>query len=516
MEGMPRLRPRRRLRGSLAFLGLLVVAACGGEAPKPRAEPRAVLPGVVLLVIDTLRADGIAIEGEGPGPMPTMRAWAKGATAFADALAPAAWTPQSMPSILTGLTPPHHGCEGMAETSVPALPGAVTTLAERLKSFGYTTAAFTSGGYFSVAQGLYQGVDHFAEALDTEGPEACVDTWLRTRPAGRPFLLILHTYLPHDPYGTKDPKALASAGVPKLPASPTIQRAFSDPGRSPTTPLDPDTFRECAIEWLTDGMARSANHRLVNQKSASDFFPTFAKWISGGYVADPTGRVAVERRLRTSYAEGLGLADAFLARLFTALDRARLPADTITIVTSDHGEAHGEHGYITHQRQLHDEILRVPLLVHAPGRMPVGAVIRGTCGPVDVMPTILDLLGLPASPPLDGRSLVPLANGKTGGHPVLSTADRHEIVGGGPRAVREIRARDATRAWSYVYDVATGERIAEHVFDLAKDPRMLAPLPVTSVDWRDDELCALIAAYRDDARTRFGLPPLGSPCKPPR
>ena len=507
-------RPRRLLRASLAFLGLLVVAACGGETPKPRAAARPVLPGVVLLIVDTLRADGIALEGDGPGPMPTMRAWAKGATAFADAFAPAAWTPQSVPSILTGLSAPHHGCEGMAETSVPALPGAVVTLAERLKSFGYTTAAFTSGGYFSVAQGLYQGVDHFAEALDTEGPETCVETWLRTRPAGRPFLLILHTYLPHDPYGGKDPKSLVSVGVPSAPASPAILRTFSDPGRSPTTPIDPDTLRECSIEWLTEGWARPANNRLAVQKSASDFFPALGKWISGGYLADPTGRVAVEDRLRTAYTAGLGLVDAFLARTFAALDVAKLPADTITIVTSDHGEAHGEHGYLTHQRYLHDEILRVPLLVKAPGQMPVGAVIRGTCGPVDVMPTILDLLGLPPSHSLDGRSLVPLANGQAAGHPILATADRHEIVGGGPRAVREIRVRDATRAWSYVYDIATGERIAEHVFDLAKDPRMLAPLPVTSIEWREDELCAMVAAARDEARVRFGLAPLGSPCKP--
>ena len=510
--------PVPRLRPAYALLGLLVVGACGGEPPTPpRTESRAKGPSVVLVIVDTLRGDGVAIEGDAPGPMPALRAWAKGATAFADALAPASWTPQAMPSILTGLTPPHHGCEGMAETSVPALPNAVTTLAERMQALGYTTAAYTSGGYFAVAQGLYQGFDQFAESLDTEGPEACVATWLRNRPAGPPFLLVLHTYLPHDPYGPKDSKALHSAGVPKVPLSPTIERTFSDPGRSTATPLDPDTLRECVLEWFTDGMARPANGKLLSQKWATDFIPAMRLWIAGGYLADPKGRADVEARMRQAYVGGLGIMDGFLARLFAALDGAKIPDDTITIVCSDHGEAFGEHGYLTHERFLHDEIVRVPLLVRAPGRLPAGAVVRGTCGPVDIPPTILDLVGHAAPPAaFDGRSLVPLAKGKAGGHPVTATADRYEIVGGGPRAVREVRVRDATRVWSYVYDVASGERVEEHVFDLAKDPRMLAPLPLEAIPWPDDEFCAAVTANRDEARLRFGLTPLGSPCKPPR
>lgn len=510
-----------RPRAPLAFLGLLLVAGCGGDEPAPRpasprvdARPRP--PGVVLIVVDTLRADGVAIGGDAPGPMPALRAWAQGATTFADALAPAAWTPQAMPSILTGLSPPHHGCEGMAETNVPPLPGAVTTLAEHMKAFGYTTAAFTSGGFFAVAQGLYQGFESFAEELDTEGPESCVAKWMDTRVAGRPFFLVLHTYLPHDPYGPKDSKAMHSAGLPTVPASPTLERTYGDPGRSPTSRLDPDTMRECAYEWFCDGMARPANSRLFAQKWARDFVPAVRAWCDGGYLADPTGRAAVEDRLRRAYLGGLGIMDGFLARLFAALDAVKLPPDTITIVTSDHGESFGDHGYLLHERHLHDEIVRVPLFIRAPGRMPVGAVIRGTCGPVDVLPTIVELVGRPPVRGVDGRSLVSLANGKAGGHPIVATADRYEAVGGGHRAVREVRVRDATRVWSYVYDVATGERIAEVAFDLVKDPGMQTPLPLASVEWPDDETCALVASTRNEVRTRFGLAPLDPPCKGPR
>ncbi len=509
----------RRSRAAVrcALVAVLLLGGCGDEGPTPAAPPRpetrAKGPNVVLIIVDTLRADGVAIEGDAAGPMPALRAWAKGATAFADALAPASWTPQAIPSILTGLTPPHHGCEGRAETSVPALPGGVTTLAERMQSLGYTTAAFTSGGYFAVAQGLYQGFDQFAEALDTEGPEVCIDTWVRNRPQGLPFFLVLHTYLPHDPYGPKDVKAMHSAGIPKVPLSPTIDRTFSDPGRSPSTPLDPDTLRECVIEWFTDGMARPANGKLLSQKWTTDFIPAMRAWIAGGYLADPRGRADVEARMRRAYMDGLGIMDGFLARLFAALEGAKVPPDTITIVCSDHGEAFGEHGYLTHERYLHDEIVRVPLLVRAPGRMPAGAVVRGTCGPVDVMPTILDLLGQPPAPALDGRSLVPMAHGKAGGHPVTATVDREEVVGGGLRSVREVRVRDAKRVWSYVYDVASGERVDERVFDLEKDPRMLVPLPPDAIPWLEDDFCAVVAANRDEVRLRFGLPPLGSPCR---
>ncbi len=507
----------RLLRRCTAILGLLAVAACGRVASTPPNADRARSPGIVLIVVDTLRADTVPLLSTEPASLPSLSSFAKGATTFADAISSAAWTPQALPSLLTGLTPPHTGCEGMGETHVPALPGGVTTLAERLRAAGYGTAAFTGGGYLSASQGLAQGFGIFFPSFDVLGPEACLSTWSKLRREGVPFFLLLHTYAPHDPYGEKDARAMASAAPPAKPASPTLARTFSGPEGSIETPLDPVVLRECALEWLLDGPARPSNDRLIAEGAGKSFPPALHRWIDGGYLSDALGRAAIEGRLREAYRRGLAPTDAILSRSFAALEAAKLPPDTIVVVTSDHGEAHGEHGYLTHERYLHDEIVRVPLLVRAPGRMPAGAVVRGGCGPVDLTPTLLELAGLPpALEEIDGRSLVALAHGRAGGHPVVSTADRYEWAGGLSRVVREITVRDDRCLWSYVYELATGDVVAEHAFDLVEDPRALAPRPVGSMEWRDPEFCRLVTVTRDEARQRFSLLPADPACDPAR
>jgi len=500
-------------RRCVAILGLLVVAACGRAGSTPHDADRVPSPGIVVIVVDTLRADAVPLTDAESTSLPSLRSFAKGATTFSDAISSAAWTPQALPSLLTGLTPPHTGCEGMGETHVPALPGGVTTLAERLRAAGYGTAAFTGGGYLSASQGIAQGFGVFLPSFDVLGPEECVSTWSKLRRDGAPFFLLLHTYAPHDPYGEKDARALASAAPPTMPASPTLARTFSGPEGSVELPLEPAVLRECAFEWLLDGRARPSNDRLLAEGAGKSFLPALHRWIDGGYLSDGKGRAAIERRLRDGYRRGLATTDALLSRTFAALEAARLPPDTIVVVTSDHGEAFGEHGYLTHERYLHEEIVRVPLLVRAPGRLPAGAVVRGGCGPVDLTPTLLELAGLPpALEELDGRSLVALARGRAGGHPVVSTADRYEWAGGLSRVVREITVRDDRFVWSYVYELATGEVVSEHAFDLVEDPKSLDPRPVGSLEWRDPEFCRLVGVTRDEARQRYSLPPAGPLC----
>ena len=474
-----------------------------------------------MIILDTLRADTLDLDATRPAPLPSLRAFSARSTAFVDAIAPAAWTPQSLPSILTGLTPPHTGCQGTPESGVPALPGGVTTLAERLRALGYVTSAFTGGGFVSASHGLAQGFDTFVSSFDTLGPEACLKTW-STRPApAAPFFLLLHSYAPHDPYGEKDARALSSAAPPGLAPSPTIGRVLALPGGASGAAgtadvegalREPGVLRECAFEWHFDAPARPANALLESLADPTKVLRSaLRRFIDGGYLSDPRGRTDVESRFRTAYRSGLAPVDAMLVRTFAALDAARLPRDTIVIVTSDHGEAFGEHGYLTHERWLHDEIVRVPLLIRAPGRLPAGAVVRGTCGPVDLVPTLLELVGAPPSvEELDGRSLVAQAHGREGGHPVVSTADRFESVGGRTLSVREISVRDERRRWCYVYDLETGEAVSEHAFDLLADPTCSDPRPVGSLAWDEPELCRLLSACRDAARERFGLP-LGGP-----
>ena len=505
--------------GVAALASMLAVGACGGDAASPAREAasRGRAPGIVLVVVDTLRADAIPFEGAGGTRLPSLRAFAEGATAFTDAIAPAAWTPQSMPSLLSGLTPPHTGCEGMAETSVPELPGAVVTLAERLREAGYATTGYTGGGWLADARGIGQGFDTFVNGFDVLGPEACVGEFARRRSPAAPFLLLLHTYAPHDPYGEKDPRAMASGGIPPVPPSPRLRRTIERLAADPEARLEPAELRDCAYDWFLDGPARPANARMVLSGGGHGLGRALQRWQDGGYLTDPGGRSAIEARFRSAYEVGLGLTDALLARTFGALERAKLPADTIVVVTSDHGEAFGEHGTLLHERRLHEEILRVPLLIRAPGRLPAGAVVAGTCGPVDLTPTLLELVGLPlAAGELDGRSLVGQALGREGGHPVVSTADRYEVDGDRTRSVREITVRDERRVWSYVYDVQTGEPLGESVVDLVEDPQGLDPRPAEAYAWPDGDFCRLVTACREEAREPYGRAPAGPVCGGPR
>lgn len=506
---------RTYLRRLAALLAALTVAACGSEGPSPTVAARTAKPGIVLIVVDTLRADAVPLSDAEPAHLPALRTFAKGATTFADAVASAAWTPQSMASVLTGLSPPHTGCQGTTETGVPGLPGGVRTLAERLAAEGYSTAAYTGGGWLADAQGIGQGFDPFHVGFDLLGVEVCLRMWTRQRRGGEPFFLLLHTYAPHDPYGEKDERAMASVAPSRVPPSPTLLRTLNRLTLTSDARIGPDEVRECAFEWFLDGPARPANSRLLLSEAGRPLALALQRWQDGGYLSDPAGRDGIEERLRAGYRQGLGLTDALLLRAFAALDEAALPPDTIVIVTSDHGEAHGENGYLFHERYLHDEIVRVPLLVRAPGRVPAGAVVRGTCGPVDLTPTVLELAGFPAPEgELDGRSLVAQAHGREGGHPVLSTADRHEPDR--DRAVREITIRDERRLWSYTYDLLTGEVVAEHAFDLVEDPRAVDPRRVDTLDWPDPEFCRLLDDSRDEVRKQFGLLPLDAPCELPR
>ncbi len=199
---------------------VLVPAGCGGDDAPPTdgvrrgrydasgrlvegTRSRAALPNVVVLVLDTLRADAVRGRAGAPPTMPRLAAWAEGCVDFVDASAPAAWTAPSVTSMLTGLMPSDHGVQGHIAAS-PLAPS-ITTLAEILAAAGYATAALTGGGWVSRAMGHGQGFDKFIEAWHTGDPRKALQRTLADHPRERPLFLLLHTYEAHDPYGRKDP-----------------------------------------------------------------------------------------------------------------------------------------------------------------------------------------------------------------------------------------------------------------------------------------------------------------------
>ena len=146
--------------------------------------------------------------------------------------------------------------------------------------------------------------------------------------------------------------------------------------------------------------------------------------------------------------------------LLDHLDGARARRlDTLVIVTSDHGEAFGEHDNFLHE-DLYGETLRVPLILRYPGHLPAGLRIAQGGRLLDLMPTILDLLGLPAPPEIQGQSLAALARGGDGPGPAVTVSEHPP----GP----DVRSLESVRRDGFTY-IVDGAR--EQLYDVARDPR---------------------------------------------
>jgi arylsulfatase A-like enzyme len=321
-----------------------LTAACGGVTGAP--------PNVLLVSIDTLRADRLGCYGYQRDTSPALDRFARAhAVRFAHAIAEAPWTLPSHVTMLSGLHPLTHGVRQPDQ----APSDEVVLLAERLRASHYAFAV-TDGGWLSETWGFARSFASFhARDQDMDRSVEQVLEYVRYRRDKGPWFGFLHTYDVHCPYDPPPPYAgkFASAGA----------EAIEVAGRCG----NPD-FNS---QGLTSGQAR--------------------------YLSD-------------RYDEDVRRVDDALAQLFAAFDALDLWRDTIVIVTSDHGEEFLEHGQIGHERTLEHEVLAVPLLIAAPGVVP--RVVDPAVGLADLVPTVLELTGQPARTRLDGRSLVRLLRGE--------------------------------------------------------------------------------------------------------
>jgi arylsulfatase A-like enzyme len=334
----------------MALLGL--VASC--------SRPPGVEPGrrVLLVTVDTLRADHVGVYG-GPVPTPAIDAIAYAGVTVADAFTP---TPSTLPahaSLLTGLHPWRHG---VLDNAVP-LPAGVPTVAERAQAAGLATAAFVSSYILHERFGLARGFAEYrfepGEAYVWRGRRhdafwtlGAITTgaalaWLRER-AHEPFFLWVHYFDPHHPY---EPP-------------PGYERPRSEPA--------PVTGKQLPDELET--------------------FDALATALRG-------------------YRGEVAYADAQVGRLVDGLRALGILDATAVVLTADHGEGLGDHGELQHGRTLFEELVRVPLVIRAPG-LPAGARVDGPVQLEDLAPTLLELLGLEVPGGLDGRSLLPWLRGE--------------------------------------------------------------------------------------------------------
>jgi len=423
---------RRALRWMIP-VAILVTAAC---AQKPARRPN-----VLLITIDTLRADHLGCYGYGRPTSPEIDRFATTAVRFDNAHSSSSWTLPSLASMQTSLYSTTHGCWKISSRLEPEF----TTGAEMLRDAGFDTAMVACHIFLSAQYGLQQGFTHVddelvrppadaAGAISSPGVTQRGVRFLERKAAAAedvPWYLWLHYFDPHDTY---------------LP-----HEGFSEPFGT-----------EKEID-LYDGEIAFTDHHV--------------------------GRVL--RRL-----EELGLDD-----------------DTIVVLTADHGEEFGEHGFQRHGYSLHESAVRIPLLVRVPGA--AARVVPDVVSNVDILPTLLEACSI-RRPALEGPKCAHEIEGRS-----LLAALRGGALGAAHEAVSEVRWHDGqdlralrSGAWKLVEDQSAERKPDQNaLYDLEHDPGARTNLLERDTARRDALRDALI--HRIGRALRWaGCYPLRDPYAP--
>jgi arylsulfatase A-like enzyme len=387
---------------ALAVLGVCIMrVSVPPSQPEPTVSP-AKGPSILLFTIDTLRADAVGIYGAQDAHTPNLDALGRDGAVFREAVSHSFLTNPSHTTILTGLLPKTHG----STANGSQIRDEIETVAEVLEAQGYATAAFIGG--YTVTEGS-SGLPSRFQYYDDEMT-----------------------------YGEgKLPNALKRLvllrAIDNLRGLPWV-------GRSMYRPAEYTVQR--AIDWLTEPRDRPVflwvhsydphlPYRPPSQHVHGD--AQYAGGVTGDWYKLTPGEKArvIEspvdlQRMKDLYNAEISYADHELGRLRGAIS-ANVKGDVLTIVTSDHGENMGERSSYW-GRDLHDSTIMVPLIMAGPG-VPASRTVTEQVRLVDLVPTTLELTGLPPLPNLDGESLVPLMQGTnmTVPGPALSYAYSHTL-----------------------------------------------------------------------------------------
>ncbi len=405
-----RVQPQLRFVIVLLF-GVSWLASCSDPATPENRGPF----NLVVISIDTLRADHLGAYGYARPTTPNIDALALDSVVFQECIASAPTTLASHASIFTSLLPHQHGASIARQTG---LAEGIPTLAEVLREQGYATGAFNGGGQLSGVYGLQRGFEVYesvrAKRLDVpilQGREyrleAGVDwalAWIRS--ATSPFFLFLHSYEIHHPYN---------------PDASTLQ----------TFDLD---YRGNLPDHISVDLLRQINsgRRTISKADLQHIVSTYDAELSSS--------------------------DAAVGAFVDALRREGRYDDTMIVVTSDHGEEFAEHGQVGwHHDTLYDELLRVPLIVKFPRSQYAGRRVEWQVRGIDVAPTALAALAIQAPESFAGEALGDwIESGEPPELPAVSMSD-----GADGRTLWSLRSGN----WK-LHDWR-----GEKLFDLGSDPK---------------------------------------------
>jgi len=402
------------------------------RAGLPRTRAGDTVPNVLLIVLDTLRADHLGSYGYPRATSPHIDGLARQGVLFESAISQAPWTAASIASLFTSLYPSVHGLnggirwgakQGSGGNDLPfatqkTLAAGQLTLAEMLRRNGYRTAGFVSNVYVNSIFGFSQGFETYGDDHGDYSRNVArakrranetnrqVFAWLE-KEIEEPFFLFVHYNDCHWPY---DPPA-----------------PF---GR----------------EWVKDYQG--------------DLTPERTTAIVERQGEPITGLSDEDLRYLIGLYDGeIAYADAAVSDLMEKVQSAELERELLTVVTADHGEEFLDHGSASHGYTLFDEQIRVPLIFHLPGRLEprrVASQVRL----IDVMPSILDLAGVAERPgSIQGESLVALLTGETERGPSAAYSE-----------ATYVGEQKSLRADGKLKLIYRAEDEGTSLFDLASDP----------------------------------------------
>ena len=394
----------RAVQRGLALLGALLLTACGGEGQRP---------SVVMVVGDTLRADKLSCMGGPEGLTPYLDRIAAQGVRFDQARSHAPWTLPSTASMLTSLHPEEHGAGGRLGRFTK-LDAEVQTVVRTFRDQGYRTHAivnvlFLDPERFGVTRD-FETVDQqvFETNVDVRAADATTRAaldWIETNGDDGPFFLLVHYFDPHCVYAP--PRA--------------FRERWAEPG-------------DREGEWTFGTRPQMVAIREGELSPAA----------------------ATIRRAEALYNGEVSYLDAQIGRLDDGLAARGERDDLVLVVTADHGEEFLEHGGFEHGHTLYDELVRVPMVIRAPGQL-APAVVETPVRHIDLAPTLCELCDLPLPEQFLGRSLVSLAGGEAG-------APRPTLAHG------NMWARPQTSWTSGGWKLIVRDGVAPELYEVAADP----------------------------------------------
>jgi arylsulfatase A-like enzyme len=435
-----------RLERCVAAIALAVALGCGEAKP----------PNIVLISLDTTRADHLGVYGYPKPTSPNLDRFAQRATVYERAYSTSSWTLPTHASIFTGLLPMQHGAQSDPASDnrslsygVRPLAGSFATLGELLRDAGYRTAAVVGGPALRREVGISQGFEVYDDELTSlhdrfHGRRAEVvgsaAIGLVERFGDEPYFLFVNFFDPHAPY-------------------------------APPAPWDRDLVKPDEKEHMAQLIGRLT---AGEAPESIDRYPDDQRsWIRGMLAA---------------YDAEIRYMDAHLGRLLDAIAASPRGADTLIAVTSDHGESFGEHFYLSHGAHLYEDNVRVPLLLRMPGARD-GARVADQVQTHQLFATLLRAAGVAVPEGVEDRGL------EATGDDILLEVRRSDL---NVKIFGDFFDRDQLAIQSWPFKLVLRTTGDPELFDIANDPSELHDL----AESEPERVAELLARLREEVASR--------------